>query len=115
MPFKPFTPLQKPSEMSSELRKNCVACYEVQNLCSSRGEITDSKDLAEIDRQLIDYLLEIDGKPIEIDGEKVTLLDHVELTEWEISGLRYRRILTERMRDKLRIFASRFTYSTNGA
>ena len=108
-----FRPLQNPEDMTPERRKNCLACYKAQDLYCRRRKTTDIKDLANIDRQLVDFLLELDNL-VEVDGDEVRILDQVGLTYWELAQLRYRRKITEAVRDKLRIFASLFTYNTNG-
>ena len=100
----PVVPLQNPGDMTSERRSNLVGHYKMQDLYWRREEITDPDDLADIDRQMIDFLLELS------DDDFAEL----ELRPMEIVRLKRHRQITKRVRARLRIFCSGVTYSTIG-
>ena len=102
-----YRPLQKPSEMPPERRRYCRACYEIQDLYWQREETQDPKELAEIDRQLVEFLLKL--------AQSDELFSQLGLTAMEVRRLKKHRRITETVRDKLRIYASGFTYRVNGS
>jgi len=108
-----FKPLQKPEAMSPERLSNCRACYEVQDLYWERERTQDPERLAEIDRQLVDYLLKLD-EPIEYKGETIRILDDLGLNDIELGTLRHRKKISDEVRAKLRIFCQDFIRGTVG-
>jgi hypothetical protein len=102
----PLPPVQKPEEMSPETRSNCRACYDIQDLYWEYEKTDDPKRRAEIDRDLVDYLLKL--------SESEVVFNEVQFTELETMRLKKCRSLTDTMRRKLRIFCADLTREING-
>ena len=92
--------------MTPERLSNGLACRDIRDLYWDQQETDDPKSIADIDRQLIDFLLKL--------AESDEVFKQLGLKKMEVRRLKKHRKITDEVRRKLRDFAADFARNNFG-